>query len=97
MACVMLCQVSQFTTDVCFNIYHHVLYVLQYTNLEPETVTQPLLVLCFQLNVTCADMGLPDVSSSSVDLSDELYSSDSVKTLPSSYKCRNLLITYGYQ
>ena len=60
-------------------------HVLQYTNLEPETGTQPLLELCFQLNVTSADIGLPDVSSSSVDLSDELYSSDSVNKLPSKY------------
>ena len=60
-------------------------HVLQYSNLEPERGTQPLLELCFQLNVTSADIGLPDVSSSSVDLSDELYSSDSVKILLSKY------------
>ena len=59
--------------------------MLQYTNLEPETGTQPLLELCSQLNVTSADLGLPDASRSSVDLSDELYSRDSVKTLSSKY------------
>ena len=64
--------------------------MLQYTNLEPERGTQPLLELCSQLNVTSADLGLPDASSSSVDLSDELYSRDSVKTLSSKY-----LITAG--
>ena len=60
-------------------------HVLQYTNLEPERGTLPLLELCFQVNVASADMRLLDVSSSSVDLSDELYSSDFVKTLPSKY------------